>query len=389
MKNFGIVLLFNITLCSTCVSVYAQTGEITAIQAQLQIHKKELYYPNSVERFYKRAGYKLVWIAPDTTKTHAWDAMLLLDCVVQYGLSHAGYHPKELLYDQLHLLMSQPENEGAGQKVWYDILLTDAMLTFINNLHYGCLNPEWVPGRIDKSRLYGFNAEAVLLKALSDKNFKGTVISVQPQDKAYSSLQYQMHLATGLRTGDCYITPESEIRLMAVNMERLRWMGKKEKTYIQVNIPSQMLTFHNNGKNYNFKIVQGSNQVPFSGNREINLFKIAGGKIYFSVLNSSLSKDAPVKELPILNNQVVNNGMVVSGQAKLLRLLLSNNEGESIVSGNKKDVNVLPDKGVTLKKAIPVHVTYYTCEMKNGLLVKYKDVYSMDRRLENALYKLK
>lgn len=388
MKRLSGILLFNIMLLFTCLSTYAQTVEMTAIRTQLKAHKKELYYPNSVGRFYKQAGYKLVWVAPDTVKTHAWDAMLLLDCVVQYGMSHANYHPKQLLYDQLHLLMSQPENASAGQKAWYDILLTDAILTFINNLHYGRLNPVWLPGKTDKQRLYGFNAGAVLQKALSDKNFKSIVIGVQPKDKAYTSLQYQMHLATGLRTGDCYVTPESDIRLMAVNMERLRWTGKKERIFIQINIPSQMLTFHKDGSDYKFKIVQGISEIGFMQiDREISSFKLADSKIYFSVSgdNNGHIQNATGKELPQISNQPISNGLLVSDREKLVRLLLNSDGNTNSKTANRAIIST-QIKNYTLNKAIPIHLTYFTCEMKNGVLIKFKDIYKLDKVLQKGLY---
>ena len=104
-----------------------------------------LLFPLSVERFYAITGNNLIWIASEKIKNHKWDAMMLLDCVVQYGLIPADYHPAELTYDQLHLMVEHPEKVSDAQKAAYDILLTDAMITLINNLHYGKLNMNFRP----------------------------------------------------------------------------------------------------------------------------------------------------------------------------------------------------------------------------------------------------
>jgi len=52
----------------------AQNNIVSAIKSQKAI----LIYPCLIERFYRENGYILAWIAPDTIKTYAWNAMLLL-----------------------------------------------------------------------------------------------------------------------------------------------------------------------------------------------------------------------------------------------------------------------------------------------------------------------
>jgi L,D-transpeptidase YcbB len=194
------------------------------LNAQMRIaFKKEysyLYYPRSVERFYKQNGYKLAWIAPDTVKTHAWDAMLLLDCVKQYGLNHEDYHPDLLLYPTLHKLIGQKRN--SEETAIYDVLLTDAVIRFINNLHYGKLNPVYTALKVDRGTK--FKADEALLLALQSNNFLSAIDNVQPKSKLYFDLQDHMRLLVGQRSGDCYIIPQGLIRKMAINMERLRWI---------------------------------------------------------------------------------------------------------------------------------------------------------------------
>jgi len=197
----------------------------TTIAHALKRSRAGLYYPLSVERFYKANGYKLAWIASDTVKTHVWDAMLLLDCVRQYGLNHEDYHPKQLLYPELHQLIQQNKKDEAA--ALYDIYLTDAIIRFINDLHYGKLNPVFNLEKIDQG--LKFKAYVALMNALSSNDFVGMINTVQPKSKLYFDLQDHMRLLVGQRSGDCYVIPQSLIRKMAINMERLRWISTTGK----------------------------------------------------------------------------------------------------------------------------------------------------------------
>ena len=197
----------------------------TTIYHALKRRRVDLYYPQSVERFYKANGYKLAWIAADTIKTHVWDAMLLLDCVRQYGLNHEDYHPKQLLYPELHKLIQQNKKDEAA--ALYDIFLTDAIIRFINDLHYGKLNPVYTTGKIDRG--LRFKTYTVLIAALNSNDFVGMINSIQPKSKLYFDLQDHMRLLVGQRSGDCYVIPQGLIRKMAINMERLRWISTTGK----------------------------------------------------------------------------------------------------------------------------------------------------------------
>lgn len=217
-------LIFKLSLISALLIPFQLWGQGN-IALAIKSERANLYYPRSVERFYKQNGYKLAWIAPDTVKKHAWDAMLLLDCVKQYGLNHNDYHPKQLLYPTLHSLIEQKMN--TRETAIYDILLTDAMIRFINDLHYGKLNPVFTPEKIDKG--VKFSAGEVLLSALHRNDFLSAIDSVQPKSKLYLDLQDHMRLLVGQRSGDCYVVPQGLIRKMAINMERLRWITSTGK----------------------------------------------------------------------------------------------------------------------------------------------------------------
>jgi hypothetical protein len=176
-----------------------------------------IYFPESVKRFYMQRAFAPNWVNPQANTKPTWESMLMLDCVLQFGLAHEDYHPADLLYTKLHDILERPSTVSSVEKAKYDILLTDAMITFMNHLHFGKLNPEYPASRIDKLR-GGFNADAALTNAMQQKDYMSAILDVQPKSKEYSDLQSRMHLLEGIYQDDCYEVPEAEVRKIAINM---------------------------------------------------------------------------------------------------------------------------------------------------------------------------
>ncbi|WP_449436903.1 hypothetical protein [Pedobacter steynii] len=253
--------LMNLVLL-LCIASGVKGQEIKfqqAIRAELNKPRfgVELHFPNSVKRFYKANGFNYAWIKSKTEADRTWAGMLLLDCVLQFGLNRKDYHPEKFSYDSLRTMINEPEKMSESAKVQYEILLTDAMITLINHLHYGKLNPEFTATRIDRGGLMSFNTESELIKALSGKDFMMTILNVQPKVKDYEALQSYMRLIKGQYVDDCYEVPEAEARKVAINMERLRWANFNGETYLQINIPSYSLTLHEKDTTYDFKVIVG------------------------------------------------------------------------------------------------------------------------------------
>jgi len=253
--------LFYITilaLSSTCLQAQDK-GISNQISAQLagDTNAEGLFYPASVQRFYLANDFQPAWIKPQAEMGKTWQAMLLLDCVLQFGLAHADYHPYELSYDSLRTMLQQPEKWDAQVKARFDIVLTDAMISLMNHLHYGKLNPEYPADKIDRGTALPFLTENKLCEALSRDNFMECILGVQPQDQNYVHLQHYMQLVKGQYQGDCYEIPEADVRLVAINMERLRWANFPKRPFIHVNIPSYTLELCEPDSVYSFKIAVG------------------------------------------------------------------------------------------------------------------------------------
>ena len=380
MKSFlrptrYLLALLNLLTLSVAAApvILVDTGMAASIQMQIKKHQKELYYPLSVLRFYKSNGNKLVWVAPDTVKTHATDAMLLLDCVVQYGLNHADYHPNKLLYDELNLLTSRTAKVSNERKAMFDIWLTDAILTFENNLHYGRFNLDYTARKIDANEREVFNSIVILNDALKSKEFKKAIALVQPKSKIYHDLKYQMYLETGLYTGDCYEFPEGEIQRIAINMERLRWYSVRKKEVMEINIPSRVLTIHLRDNDYHFKLKMSKSVLQ----------ALVKQSIYPAIMTISVVHRQPIlhitpairKDLQELNN--------------IPQIKTAKDEPFNILVFKSKELSALLSSLDVEKIKVnsnPVNFTYITCEIKEGELVNYKDIYDLDNGLRLALY---
>ncbi|MBB6113048.1 L,D-transpeptidase catalytic domain [Mucilaginibacter lappiensis] len=370
----------------------------SSVSSAIKIAKNagSLLFPLSVERFYAKNGNKLVWIAPEKIKTHNWDAMLLLDCVIQYGLVPADYHPTELTYNQLHLLVEHPEKVTNSQQAAYDILLTDAMITLINNLHFGKLNVNYPPEKLDAGNFEGCHADIELANALNQQDFIRTVESLQPKTKAYTNLQYHMHLLTGVYTGDNYELSETDVKKMAINMERLRWAVNDQEIYIAVNIPSFTLEFHRPDMVYQFRILAGKPVTPTpSFASAIGSIQVSKGwntssrRIYFTFYNREgiYLGNTPDQLSFRKEDRAVSNGTLNVEQAqKLAGLLLTNDGNLKSVPLITKALKKNESQTFILKKKIPFEVTYITCAVDEGTLVIYNDIYQLDQNLEMKLY---
>jgi len=381
-----ILLIVAITAKAKANITYPDTSISASLKSRLA-KDASLNYPLTVKRFYRQTSYRLAWIAPDTVKSNAWDAMLLLDCVLHYGLSPSDYHLKRLLYERLNAMMAKNEKVSNRQKVEYDILLTDAIITMINNLHYGKLNPVFTPAMLDKGNLGDCRAAEVLMRSLKQKDFKTAIQNTQPVSKAYYSFQYHMRLVLGQQAGDCYEIPEGDIRLMAINMERLRWINRNDSVYISIDIPTYTLKLHQKDTTYQFKVLIGKPETPtpllqsrvlaIIGNRSGIMFKLSDNSLTMTG-TSVTGKQA---------SRALSDGTVwVTNAPHLAALLLKNNQKALSADNPNTKITGKAVRQYALKKPMPVRVTYLTCAIGELGLIRYKDIYNLDQRLIASFY---
>nr|WP_082855941.1 L,D-transpeptidase family protein [Mucilaginibacter sp. L294] len=433
-------------------------GLADEIARQLDKEKLPLNFPLSVKRFYQQRQFNQSWIVKEADAGQTWAAMLMIDCVLQFGLNHADYHPNELLYSKLHDILERPTEVPLNQQARFEIMLTDAMLSFANNLHFGKYNPQYPASKIDKGALI-FDAIGLVSKAMLSKDFMQIVVSAQPQNKLYQALQSRMHTVAGAQLGDCYEFPEADVRKMALNMERLRWAALDTDNFVQVNIPSYKLSVYHTGMIDTFRVVVGkpANPTPtlsstikyfttapewrvpqtifvkellpkaikdtaYLTNNHYAIYNNGGilinpNKIYLQKIKQSPQRyyatqsagcdnalgrvvfrfaniydiylhDTPEQDLFYRQNRAFSHGCIrVQNAVKLAEILLTNNSVKTTVLVMETAIDRGTRKNFFLKKPVPIAVTYLTCEIVDGTLVVYNDVYGLDKSLDMLLYK--
>lgn len=417
-----------------------------------------LHFPQSVKRFYSFCPAGAAWIKNDEKIKPVTDALLLLDCVRQYGLKKENYHPKELNYSLLHDVLSQEHLASTQQKARFDIMLTDAMLSIINHLHYGEFNAVLTPQLLDQGKLGDLRAEVFLEQALQSTAVMEAILAAQPKNKCYADLQNYMRLLTGQYICDSYEVPEKAIQQIAINMERLRWINWTSDTFVHINIPTFTLTYQQPDTSYEFKVVVGREKTPtpvlqsninsietapdwkvpqaifvkelipkalkdsnyFDQNhmavydRREHLLKIqkstlaqlklhpeqyhvkqspgcdnALGKVVFRFTNSFdiYLHDSPEPQLFKNNNRLFSHGCIRVENAGLLAALLLKADGQAAMKKNlEAAMNAYTKKIFSLKKPVPIVITYLTCTLKDGLLQYNDDVYKLDQELMAKMY---
>lgn len=437
-----------------------QTAEIRRLLNEPQ-RLPRLYFPASVSRLYRENNFRPAWIKPQNGEGQAWQGMLLLDCVAQYGLSPADYHPRELGYADLHGLLDTPGKASPLVQARFDILLTDAIITFMNHLHYGKMNPYHPAEVIDAGGQDSFHAETALLSAMARSkgyDFLTAVEAVQPKGKAYSDLQAMMRRLAGRYAAYSASVHDSDLRLIAINLERLRWAAIEDSTFILINIPAYRLLYVTPDSIYRFRVAVGrpGNPTPVLNSalryfttapdvrmlpgvirREIipaalsdssylfrnhlaiynqkgeflaptkaTIARLAAKPDHFTVRHASGCDralgnlvfhfanpygvdlhDMPQRGFFDRADRALGSRCIwVENAASLGDLLLKNDGRQKDIKTFDKAVSAYKRVAYVLRRAVPIRVAYLTCMVKDGELVTYQDIYTLDKSLEMALY---
>ncbi len=239
---------------------YGQIIAKNALEPQLQklTTDHQLKFPTLTRKFYANRKNQLIWF--NSGQNLIWKAHGLLYNSGQYGLNPADFHCDQITAGLLNdLLLTEGSN---NYKTVADILITDAMLNFINQLHYGMANPDFPLKKLDDERFTGLKAEVVLENAVESLDFEKEVLKVQPGFEGYKQLQQYLKLMVGQYTGDCYESTEETEKLMALNLERWRWFNSVETPYLLVNIPSFELQYHRGYHTETFRVIVGRSATP-------------------------------------------------------------------------------------------------------------------------------
>jgi len=264
--NLTLQFILNLTLCASQPQQLSSKNDSIILQVQQQLsvfeHSEKLNFPKTVKRFYKLIENHPNWLRPEDRISPTISAMLLLDCVRQFGLKRENYHPGILSYENMYKALKPEQHSDPLPRVQFEIMLTDALISIINNLHYGAFNPNLPQSKIDNGVAGGLNAEIFLLQIKDSAVLMDSILTVQPKIDQYKQLQGYMKLIAGQYICDSYETPEETVKAILINLERLRWMNTGGETYIHINIPSYQLFYHTPNTHKEFKVVVGKPATP-------------------------------------------------------------------------------------------------------------------------------
>lgn len=356
---------------------------------------KQLNFPNTVARFY-RNNPTPIWLRSEEHSQPTVKAMLLLDCVKQYGLQRKDYHPAILDYSIMHKIING-STTSAATKVEFELMLTDAMISMINHLHYGAYNPTLTNTSIDNGMANGLIAENFLHNTLDSTNLMEAILTVQPQIEQYKQLQGYMKLIAGQYICDSYETPEEEIRTIAINMERLRWREIKSDNYLHVNIPSFKVTYFDQANKHEFKIIVGkpSTPTPTLVSKISYLETGVGcdntlGKVAFRFNNTYgiYLHNTPEQQYFNQNKRAISHGCIRVEHADVLASMLVQRDGQLAAKTQlKQAMSTYSREKFFLKTPVPILITYLTITVEDGLLVRHDDLYKLDKILMDRMYK--
>ena len=222
-----------------------------------QKQNSDLNFAIALKKFYEKNDYKPYWLTKERDIKQTYEAMRMLDCLGHYGLSPQNFHNKILNYNLMHEVYDEQNLANDLKRVQFEILLSDALLTLINHLHFGRFNPNINPKTIMESDF----AINTLLNALNSKDFVTEIESVQPKTSMYHQLQRYLRLAVGQYNCESYEIADTTVVKIMINLERLRWM-EWENELLHINIPSYTLTYKTADSSSTFKVIVGTKQSP-------------------------------------------------------------------------------------------------------------------------------
>lgn len=240
------------------------------------------------------------------------------------------------------------------------------------------------------------------------------------------------------------VTPSARIQQILVNLERMRWMPPphKENEYIYVNIPEYKMYVYNNANlEFTMNVIVGTaanSTVIFSGDLKYIVFspywkvpaKIVKNEILpalrknpdYLVKNNmertggpdslpsirqnpgpgnSLGKvkflfpnnydiyfhDTPNRNLFSASSRSFSHGCIRVGEPRHLAEFLLRNDTSWNEVRMDTSMNNTKEKWVTLPKAVPVVISYFTAFVDNtGILNFRKDIYKHDAKLADKLF---
>ena len=225
---------------------YMPDSFAVAFKKVLQNERPGLKHADFIQEYYSKNGYK-----PELVMNHLFNNDLLTATDYFMKADEHGLDAGMFEADKLRTLVYKFYNKGSIKKIddayrqiaEIEIAAANSLITYTNALQYGVVNPKSLYQRYFLATKQPDSAS--MLRVFRTADMRSYLDSVQPKDPQYIALQKALaakYEAKG-RSG------EESLRMLLVNMERLRWRNKPfEDKYVIVNIPDFMLHVIDSGK---------------------------------------------------------------------------------------------------------------------------------------------
>ena len=198
---------------------------------------------SQLNRFYTARAHAAAWV-DDRDHTKVNGALRVLKSAADHGLDPADYGEPDLART-LASLASEGDGEDAHPEpadlARLDVRITTRLLALGRDVALGRSSPQNLDPRWKKRR-QAPDFAALLARAAGGEI--GWLSSVQPQHPEYTALQHALERLRAQPSPD-----NDQIRLLAINLERWRWMPDDLGTrHILVNVPAFHLAVRENGR---------------------------------------------------------------------------------------------------------------------------------------------
>lgn len=154
----------------------------------LDICNYELETSNLVRRFYTLTAYQPVWTTDFLPNKNSGDLLLLVENVQNYGLDSTNYYLTNLR-SLCDTLFNHPGYEKLmDMTLKYELMCTNSCLLLMSHLKFGVLEPDSVIYGTPRDR-YPLTLLRDLEMSLHSKDFKTSLLNIQPSFPAYKKLQ--------------------------------------------------------------------------------------------------------------------------------------------------------------------------------------------------------
>jgi len=231
-------------------------GFAEVFQKVLDSEKTSLTYPQVIKSFYDQNGYDPVFVMDHIFNGDDKAAVEYYQKASEHGLNpelFKGQQIADLVNKFYQKKGIKNLNEAYHDMAELELLSANSLILYSNALQYGIVNPKRIYSR------YFIETKRPDTSAMSSifyvKNLKTYLDSIQPKNPQYVALQKALvtnYQAPGL-------SAEQTKRIIAVNLERLRWKNKPtQNKYVLVNIPAYSLDVMEHGKSVlNMKVCVG------------------------------------------------------------------------------------------------------------------------------------